>query len=257
MRTNGQGIFRIAWLIACVMVADVALVSAQGALGTFNGRVLDQGDAVLPGATITATNTGTNVTRTTVTNSEGLYTLPALDPGVYTLQAELSGFATSTRTGVTLAVNQTLTIDLKLGLAGVSENITVAGASPLIEVTQSLVSSTIRTREVVNLPLLTRNINGLLGLIPGSKPVAAFHPLKRLSGSVSFGGSGGRNVVPVVDGGDNRDNILGGSLLVYTVEGSKNSRSPRINSRPPTGGRPSGAAVNILLAQKAKREIPR
>jgi hypothetical protein len=108
-----------------------------------------------------------------------VYSLPALDPGVYTIQAELEGFATVTRTGVALGVSQTLTIDIKLGLAGVSENITVAGAAPLIDVTQSLVSATIRTREVVNLPLLTRNLNGLLNLIPGSKPIAVIHSVKR------------------------------------------------------------------------------
>src|SRR2546425_6505667 len=123
MRVNGNGVFRIVGLVACVILADAMLVLAQGGLGTFTGRVLDQGDAVLPGATITATNTATNVARTTVTNAEGLYNLAALDPGVYTLQAELSGFATSTRTGVALAVNQTLTIDIPLGLAGVNENI--------------------------------------------------------------------------------------------------------------------------------------
>jgi carboxypeptidase family protein len=146
MPTNSKGVFRVALLVACVIVAEATLVFAQGALGTLNGRVVDPGDAVLPGVTITATNSNTNVARTTVTNAEGLYSLPALEPGVYTVQAELSGFANATRTGVTLTVNQTITVDIKLGLAGVTENITVSGASPLIEVTQSLVSATIRAR---------------------------------------------------------------------------------------------------------------
>jgi hypothetical protein len=169
MGVNGRKAFRLAWLIAWVILADATLVGAQGALGTFNGRVVDPGNAVLPGVTITAINTSTNLARTTVTNAEGLYTLAGLDPGVYAIRAELSGFSNSTRTGVTLAVNQTITIDITLGLAGVTENITVAGAAPLIDVTQSLVSATIRTREVENLPLITRNLNGLLSLMPGSK----------------------------------------------------------------------------------------
>jgi hypothetical protein len=62
-------------------------------------------------------------------------------------------------------------------------------------------------------------MNGLLALVPGSKPIAIIHPLKRQWGSISFGGSTGRNTIQVVDGGDNRDNIVGGPLLVYTVEG--------------------------------------
>src|SRR5882672_6455285 len=219
MRINGMGVFPVAWLVAYLIVAGATLVSAQGAFGTFNGRVLDQGDAVLPGVTITATNTSTNVARITVTNDEGLYNLPALDPGVYTIQTELAGFAFSTRTGVTLAINQTITVDFTMGLAGVNENITVSGTTPLIEATQSLVASTIRTREVENLPLITRNLNGLLSLLPGSKAVTALHPLKRQSGSVSFGGSTGRNMIPVVDGGDNRDILVGGPMMSFTVEG--------------------------------------
>jgi hypothetical protein len=240
-----MGVFRIVRLVACVVLADVTLVLAQGALGTLNGRVVDQGDAVLPGVTVTATNTNTNVARTTVTNAEGLYSLPGLEPGAYTVQAGLAGFASSTQTGVTLSVNQTITVDIQLGLAGVTENIIVAGASPLIEVTQSKVSATIRTQEVENLPLITRNLNGLLSLLPGSKPVAVHHPLKRQQGSVSFGGSGGRNVVPVVDGGDNRDNIVGGAMVGLSVEGVEEFQVAT-HQFSAADGRSAGAAVTIL-----------
>ncbi len=164
-----NGACRITWLVACVILAGATAVLAQGGLGTFNGRVVDPENAVLPGVTITATNTRTNVARTTVTNAEGLYNLPALEPGEYAIQAELPGFAALTRTGVTLAVHQTLTVDMTLGLGAVQETVTVSGAIPLIDVTQSLVAATIRTREVVNLPLITRNMNGLLESDPGGE----------------------------------------------------------------------------------------
>src|SRR5262249_40733949 len=245
MRVNGREASRLAWLIASVILADATLVMAQGALGTFNGRVVDPGNAVLPGVTVTATNTNTNLARTTVTNAEGLYTLAGLDPGVYAIQAELTGFSTSTGTGVGLAVNQTITIDITLGLAGVTENITVAGSAPLIDVTQSLVSSTIRTREVENLPLITRNLNRVLSLMPGAKPMAGHHRPKPQEGSVSFGGSGGRNVVPVIDGGDNRDNLVGGAMINVTVEGIEEFQvaSHQFSA---ADGRSGGAAVTIL-----------
>jgi TonB-dependent receptor-like protein len=121
----------------------------------------------------------------------------------------------------------------------------VAGASPLIEVTQSVARTTIRTREVVNLPILTRNLNGLLNLVPGSKPIVAIHPAKRNYGSVSFSGSTGRNSIQVVDGGDNRDNVVGGPLLVYTVEGIEEFQVAQ-HQFSAADGRSSGAAVNIL-----------
>src|SRR4051794_35010829 len=106
--------------ICTVMVASLAYAQATS---TFNGRVLDQGDAVLPGVTITATNVSTGVSRTTVTNAEGSYFMPGLDPGVYEVKTDLSGFAPSARQNVRLGINATLTIDFKLALAGLNETL--------------------------------------------------------------------------------------------------------------------------------------
>ena len=75
-------------------VATSGSASAQST-STFNGRVL--GDAVLPGVSVAATNTSTGVVRTTVTNGEGVYSMPGLEPGVYDVQTDLSGFAPATR----------------------------------------------------------------------------------------------------------------------------------------------------------------
>ena len=93
------------WLVvcvACVMATTSGLASAQ-ATSTFNGRVLDQDEAVLPGVTVIATNTSTGVMRTTVTNDEGQYSMPGLDPGIYDVRTELAGFASALRERVTLA----------------------------------------------------------------------------------------------------------------------------------------------------------
>ena len=68
------------WIVAALLVVTATPAFAQ-ATSTFNGRVLDQGDAVLPGVTVTATNTSTGVARTTVTNAEGSYYMPGLEPG--------------------------------------------------------------------------------------------------------------------------------------------------------------------------------
>ena len=82
---------------SCVFVTWMMLMTASSvfaqATSTFNGRVLDQGDAVLPGVTVTAINANTGVARTTVTNGEGVYCMPGLEPGVYDVKTELQGFA--------------------------------------------------------------------------------------------------------------------------------------------------------------------
>src|ERR687891_1600030 len=96
MRLLPRKVSQTIWLVACVVLMATGSASAQ-ATSTFNGRVLDQGDAVLPGVTVTATNRSTGVVRTTVTNDEGQYSMPGLEPGVYDVRTELAGFSAAIR----------------------------------------------------------------------------------------------------------------------------------------------------------------
>src|ERR1051325_3011793 len=205
-------------IVTMLIVAVAASVAYAQATSTFNGRVLDQGDAVLPGVTITATNNATGVVRTTVTNADGSYYLPGLEPGVYEVKTELTGFAPAARQNVNLAINATLTIDFKLTVAGLNETLTATGESPMIEVTQSKVANTIQTTELANLPMLNRTITGMLELLPGAAPVTELHRTKQNTGTVSFAGSSGGNVTPTIDGADNRDNHYSGPLMSFTTE---------------------------------------
>src|ERR1051326_8408752 len=232
-------------IITILIVAIAASVAYAQATSTFNGRVLDQGDAVLPGVTITATNVMTGVSRTTVSNAEGSYFMPGLDPGTYEVETELAGFAPSVRDNVRLAINATLTIDFKLALAGVNETLTVTGEAPLIEATQSKVASTIQAEELQNLPMITRTISGMLELLPGAAPIEPMHRSKQNVGSVSYGGSAGTNVIPTVDGADNRDNAYGGPLMSYAVGGLEQFQlsTSLFNA---TDGRGAGAALQMV-----------
>ncbi len=244
MRLFNRRAYQRVWLGACLVVATNGLAAAQ-ATSTFNGRVLDQGDAVLPGVTVAATNTSTGVVRTTVTNGEGAYSMPGLDPGVYDVQTDLAGFAPSTRRRVTLTVNTTITLDFKLALAGVSETLTVTGASPLIEVTQSAMVSTIETTELQNLPMITRSINGMLELLPGATPMTPIDNTKRSVGNVSFGGSSGTNVSATVDGADNRDPRQGGTLMNFTLE-SLEQFQLATSQFSAADGRTGGVAISMI-----------
>src|SRR2546421_902156 len=232
------------WLVA-VIVAFTATSAFAQATSTFNGRVLDNSDAVLPGVTVTVTNTATGVVRSAVTSPGGQYFMPGLDPGTYKVETELAGFAPSVRDNVRLAINATLTIDFKLALAGVNETLTVTGEAPLIEATQSKVANTIQTTELQNLPMITRTISGMLELLPGAAPVAALHRTKETVGTVSYGGSSGGNVEPTVDGADNRDNHYSGPLMSFTTESLEQFQLA--NSQfSAADGRTSGAAISLL-----------
>ena len=232
------------WIVAALLLVTTAPAFGQ-ATSTFNGRVLDQGDAVLPGVTVTATHVSTGVTRETVTNAEGSYYMPGLEPGVYNVKTDLTGFAPSARQNVNLVLNATLTIDFKLALAGLNETLTVTGEAPMIEVTQSKVANTIQTTELQNLPMLTRTISGMLELLPGAAPVGELHRTKQNVGTVSFGGSSGGNVTPTVDGADNRDNHYSGPLMSFTTESLEQFQlaSSQFTA---ADGRTSGAAVSLV-----------
>src|SRR5262245_223865 len=236
---------RVGLAIVTLCMVAIASVAYAQATSTFNGRVLDQGDAVLPGVTITATNTATGVVRTTVTNADGSYYLPSLEPGVYEVKTELAGFAPAARQNVNLAINATLTIDFKLTVAGLNETLTVTGEAPMIEVTQSKVANTIQTTELQNLPMLTRTISGMLELLPGAAPVGELHRTKQNTGTVSFAGSSGGNVTPTVDGADNRDNHYSGPLMSFTTESLEQFQlaSSQFSA---ADGRTGGAAVSLI-----------
>jgi Carboxypeptidase regulatory-like domain/TonB dependent receptor len=231
--------------IVAVCVAAIASVAYAQATSTFNGRVVDQADAVLPGVTVTVTNNATGVVRTTVTNAEGQYFLPGLEPGTYQVKTELAGFAESLRENVRLNVEATITIDFKLALAGLNETLTVTGEAPLIQATQSKVANTIETTELQNLPMITRTISGMLELLPGASPVAALHRTKESVGSVSYAGSSGGNVIPTVDGADNRDNHYSGPLMSFTTESLEQFQLAS-NQFSAADGRSSGAAISLV-----------
>jgi len=207
---------------ACVLATWMMLMTASSvfaqATSTFNGRVLDQGDAVLPGVTVTAINANTGVARTTVTNGEGVYSMPGLEAGVYDVKTELQGFGPAARNRVTLGLNTTITLDFKLAVSGVQETLTVTGDAPLIETTQSKFASSIETKELENLPMITRSVNGMLALLPGASPMTPTDSTKRNVGSVSYGGNSGTSMSVSVDGADNRDNRQGATLMNFTLE---------------------------------------
>jgi len=207
------------WFGGLLFLLATGAAYAQFA-GTIAGRVIDQAGAVVVNATATATNTGTGIVRTTVTNSDGLYTFAALQPGTYNVKIEMTGFAVSTKSGVTLVGDSTVTADFQLGVASMSQQVEVSSDAVIVETTQSVVSGSIQTSEVQNLPMLNRTFMGLVTLIPEARPAPILNSTKlTFGGGMSVGGGGGRNIMTEVDGAENRDDIVGGPMMNFSVEG--------------------------------------
>jgi hypothetical protein len=166
-----------------VMTSGPGWATAQVGGGAFAGNVTDQAGAAVPGATVTATSVGTNLTRTSVTDRDGGYIVPGLAPGLYQLRLELSGFRPLTRQGLRLATGETLRLDLRLEVGGVAEAVTVRADAPLLRSETSSLGHVIDNRRIVDLPLNGRSFITLATLAPGvavQPPPAA--PFPRING---------------------------------------------------------------------------
>lgn len=209
---------KLAVLLGFILLGAITVFGQVGAM--FTGRVVDPVGAVVPGATVAATKTDTGIVRTTVTNGAGLYTLPALEPGTYDINVQASGFNQSQKKSITLVTDTILTLDFTLTVAGTTQQVEVTSETPLVETTQSGVSGSLQTNEVQDLPILNRNFSGLVSLVPGARPGAPYSATKQAMGAAIFvGGGQGKNIEVNVDGADDRDDVVGGPLQNYTIEG--------------------------------------
>jgi len=151
---------------AAILVLSVRL-EAQVTTATLYGVVRDSTGAVLPGAAVSATNQGTNLSRDTVTDERGEFVLPVLPAGQYTLKIELAGFKTYTNQGLELLAGQTVRQTFALEVGQLSENITVSESTPLVATASVAQQESLGTLEVSQLPLARRNLVGLMTLSPG------------------------------------------------------------------------------------------
>jgi hypothetical protein len=209
-------IARATILTAFAAVCGSAMLFAQTVGANIGGVVTDDSGGRLPGVTVTVTNTSTGATQVFVTGPQGNYRAVALPPAHYQIKAELSGFATQTH-ALTLSVGADTTVDLKLAVATVQESVTVKGATPMVEVAKSELSSVVSPAQVELLPNLGRNFLDLAQLLPGAAPdnsqVQYFNPTR-------FGGVGDQRngFTTIIDGGAIDDAIWGSTTMNFTQE---------------------------------------
>ncbi len=169
MRIRGSLRWSAALLVAFACVAVCGPASAQATHGTLLGTIVDQSGASLPGVTVTATETRTNVSHATTTNATGNYTFPNLPDGIYNVKAELQGFKTVVREAVRVTVNSSIRTDLALEVGGLAETVTVTGETPLLQTDRTDTGRTLESVQVASMPLAyNRNFQGMMITIPGA-----------------------------------------------------------------------------------------
>ena len=192
---------------------------AQVTTGDITGRVTDPEGKVVPGATLTVTNKANGASRTATTNDSGDYTVSQLPPGKYEVAVEATGFSKSLLQDFVLNVGAKPTLNFELQPGEVTATVQVTSESALVETTRSEIGAVVTPLEVRELPILDRNFAGLTYIIPGVRPAEGFDPTKTRVGNFTSNGGDGRAVDVNVDGGDNKDNVVGGMLQAYTLEG--------------------------------------
>ncbi len=154
-------------LVAVCATAGTAYGQSQAINGTIEGTVKDSSGAVLPGVTVTVTNTSTGAQRVVVSNESGVFRAPLLPLGVFTVTAELSGFSKFEQVGINLVAGQTIVLSVALKVGAMSETVTVSADSAVVNLGKTDVGRNLNEREIKNLPLVSRNPYNFALLQPG------------------------------------------------------------------------------------------
>src|SRR5678815_2960852 len=160
---------RLIALVVCLLLSFIFLnsVYAQGATATLSGVVIDQTGAVIPGANIAVISIAQGFQRTTAANNEGIFVVPLLPPGNYTVKAEHDGFTPAEFRDVVLNVNDQRTIKISLKVGSVANQTVDVLDSPTLIDESPAVGTTVDRQFVSNLPLNGRSFQSLIALSPG------------------------------------------------------------------------------------------
>jgi hypothetical protein len=234
-----------------VLLALVAGASAQEFRATVKGRVVDESQGALPGATVTVTNVDTNETATAVTNAQGEYNIPFLRPAAYTLTVELGGFQKYTQSGIRLQVGQTADINVQLSVGGLTEQVTVTAESPLLETANASRGTVIDSARIAELPLQSRSPMALATLVAGVNYNAQAIYLRPFDNGAladwSMNGGQNRNNEFLLDGAPNNANQGGNNIAYVPPAEAVQEFKVSTNSYDAQYGRTAGGVVNMSL----------
>src|SRR5947207_4607414 len=148
------------YLVLFCLVSTALGYSQSASTATIVGQVVDAQDAVVPNATVTATNTATGISHSAKTTGTGNYTIPNLPPGTYNVKVDAASFAPGESKGIKVNVGDQRPVSFKLGAAGKTETVEVTGEAPLIEPTKTDVSTSVTDLDMERLPTFAASSGG-------------------------------------------------------------------------------------------------
>ncbi|HEX6770746.1 MAG TPA: TonB-dependent receptor [Acidobacteriaceae bacterium] len=171
-----------------IVLAGIAMLTSAGHAqyrASLRGTVTDPSGAVVPNATVTLTDTGTNQVMTATSDANGIYTFNGLPPDHFSVKAEAQGFQTTNVAEVVLIPEQPNALNIKMQVGGTTQQVIVSGSqAPLLDTDTATVSQTISSNQIEHLPSYNRDVFQLAQLAPG------------VFGDGAQGGGGGTNNNP-------------------------------------------------------------
>lgn len=233
----------LVWLCtAAVLLAVPLAASAQRTTGDIRGVVTDESGAILPGVTVTIRSTAVPGAPTTVTNEAGIYRFPNLPPGSYDITAELSGFATSTQTGIPVSLGGTAEINIQLKVSAQQETITVTAEAPVVDSTSTQVATNYSREWVENAPVRRFTFFDLVNAAPGVSPATSTS-----SRSSSFGSATNENLY-LLDGTDFTAPLTGAAWPWPNTDAIEEIQVLSLGA-PADYGNLGGAVFNVVTRQ--------
>jgi hypothetical protein len=200
-------------VVAVCLLTLVLPIAAQLPIGSIGGIAKDPSGRVVPGVKVVATNEHQGSVRETTTNMDGTFTLSTVAPGTYTVVLTATGFSDVRYNHVQVPPGQAITLNTTFHVASQSTIVSVgADTSANVNLSQSMLQGQITSSTIQSLPLNGRNFLELAFLIPGNRPAPTFDPTKTNTLEISSAGGFGRGGNILVDGADNNDEVVGGTL---------------------------------------------
>ena len=232
-------------LVAIGLALSIGHVFAQSTVtGAISGRVTDPQGAIVPNATVTVTNTGTNGVVTVNANDDGGYRASNLQPGIYKVETTVSGFAPAKADNIVVEVGQTTTVNIPLTIGTAIAEVEVTGEAPVINTNDNSNTTSINQTSINELPINGRRASNFALLAPSTVPDGTF-------GLISFRGISGLLNNSTVDGGDNNQAFFseerGRTRINYVISQSA-VREFQINGSNYSAefGRAAGGVINTV-----------
>jgi hypothetical protein len=236
-------------LALIAIVATAVLAGAQATTGRIAGIVKDTSGGVLPGVTVTVTETKTGFTRSDVTDEKGGYTFVNLPLGEYTVAAELQGFKKASKSGFALVADGRISADFALEVGSFTETVQVTVAAETVNTISGEVSRTVDRAQVQDMALNGRNYMQMVTLVPGAPLVDTTAPLDLMTGlgiNTTVNGSRTNASLLTVDGGMNMDAGSNNSQISNVGIDFIDQVSVKTSNFSAEYGRNSGAAINVV-----------